>query len=65
MKTYGYRLANIRDGNLYYHWKKQPKLILINFGFLLSFRLYQCFINSVTNPIKLTDVKYSQESIKN
>ena len=52
MKAYGYKLANIRNGSLYYHWKHQPKLISINFGFLLSFKIYQCFINSVTTPIK-------------
>ena len=57
MKHYGYRLGNIRHGSLYYHWKQHPKLISINFGFLLSFRLYHCFINTVTNPIQFTDVK--------
>ena len=65
MKAYGYRLENIRNGNLYYHWKNQPKPISINFGFLLLFKLYQSFINSVINPIRLTDVKYSPRKFKN
>ena len=39
LKNYKYNIANIRNGSLYYHWQKQKKLISINIGFLLSFKI--------------------------
>ena len=65
MKAYGYNVPNIRNGSLYYHWKDQTTLISMNFVFLLSFKIYKCFINGVTTPIKLNDVKYTPRKFKN
>ena len=64
LKNYKYNIANIRNGSLYYHWQKQKKLISINIGFLLSFKIYQNFINGVFTPIKIEDVMYTPRKMK-
>jgi hypothetical protein len=64
LKTYDYNISNIRHGSLYYHWQNQQKLISINIGFLLAFKVYQNFINGVCTPIKITDVVYTPRKIK-
>ena len=65
LKTYRYNVANVCNGSLCYHWKQQPKLISTNFGFLLSFKIYQCFINGSSTPIKINDVMYTPRRMKN
>jgi hypothetical protein len=64
LKNYKYNIANISNGSLYYHWQKQKKLISINIGFLISFKIYQNFINGVCTPIKITDVMYTPRKTK-
>ena len=39
LKTYAYNITNERHGSLYYHWQNQQKLISINIGFLLAFKV--------------------------
>jgi hypothetical protein len=58
LTNYNYNVANERQGSLPYHWKYQQKLVSINIGFLLIFKIYQNFVNDVCNPIKLSDVLY-------
>ena len=65
LKTYRFNVANVRNGSLCYHWKQQPKLISMNFGSLLSFKIYQSFINGVSTPIKIDDVMYTPRKMKN
>ena len=64
LKTYAYNISNERHGSLYYHWQNQQKLISINIGFLLAFKIYQNCINDVCTPIKITDVVYTPRKIK-
>ena len=64
LKNYRYNIANIHNGSLYYHWQKQKKLISINIGFLLSFKIHQNVINGVCTPIKIADVMYTPRKVK-
>ena len=64
LKNYGYNISNERHGSLYYHWRYQQKLISINIGFLLVFKIYQNFINDVCTPIKFSDVVYKPRKMK-
>ena len=56
--NYNYNVSNERQGSMFYHWRYQQKLVSINIGFLLIFKIYQNFINDICNPIKLSDVLY-------
>ena len=58
LTNYNYNVSNERQGSLFYHWRYQQKLVSINIGFLLIFKIYQNFINDICNPIKLCDVLY-------
>jgi hypothetical protein len=64
LTNYNYNVSNERQGSLYYHWKYQQKLVSINIGFLLVFKIYQNFINDVCTPIKLSDVLYKPRKMK-
>ena len=58
LTNYNYNVSNERQGSMFYHWRYQQKLLSINIGFLLIFKIYQNFINDICNPIKLCDVLY-------
>ena len=58
LTNYNYDVANERQGSLSYHWRFQQKLVSLNIGFLLIFKIHQNFVNDICNPIKLCDVLY-------
>ena len=58
LTNYKFNVANERQGSLPYHWRFQQKLVSLNIGFLLIFKIYQNFVNDICNPIKLSDVLY-------
>ena len=62
---YNYDVANERQGSLAYHWRFQQKLVSLNIGFLLIFKIYTNFINDICNPIKLSDVLYNPRKTHN
>ena len=64
LTNYNYNVSNERQGSLFYHWKYQQKLVSINIGFLLVFKIYQNFINDVCTQIKLSDVLYKPRKMK-
>ena len=40
-----------------YKWRKQPKLVSLNLGYLISYKIYLLFINTTVTPIKLHNIK--------
>ena len=55
---YKYDVANERQGSLPHNWRVKQKLVSLNIGFMLIFKIYQKFVNDICNPIKLRDVLY-------
>ena len=53
-----YDVANERQGSLSYNWRVKQKLVSLNIGFMMIFKIYQKFINDICNPIKISDVLY-------
>jgi hypothetical protein len=64
LTNYNYNVSNERQGSLFYHWRFQQKLVSINIGFLLIFKIYQSFINDICTPIKISDVLYKPRKMK-
>ena len=55
---FNYDVANERQGSLPYDWRVKQKLVSLNIGFMMVFKIYQKFINDICNPIKISDVLY-------
>ena len=55
---YKYDVANERQGSLPHNWRVKQKLVSLNIGFMMIFKIYQKFINDICNPIKISDVLY-------
>ena len=55
---FDYDVANERQGSLPYDWRVKQKLVSLNIGFMMIFKIYQKFINDICNPIKISDVLY-------
>jgi hypothetical protein len=62
---YKYDVANERQGSLPHHLRFQQKLVSLNIGFMLIFKIYQKFVNDICNPIKLRDVLYKPRKTHN
>ena len=58
LKYYKYNIANINHGSMCYKWRNQSKLVSLNLGYLISYKIYLLFINTTVTPIKLKDIKY-------
>jgi hypothetical protein len=60
---YKYDVANERQGSLPHNWRVKQKLVSLNIGFMLIFKIYQKFVNDICNPIKLRDVLYKPRKV--